>query len=216
VIRRRGRARSTAGGSRSSTSLAVGIGVLALVVVAAVFGLSLLDVGREGRRTETLRAHPSSPTTSVTEATTTTTVGEPSHYTVRSGDSLLVIARRFGVSTESIVKANALANADRLTVGQTLLIPPKPALRLAVTPTTVAAGGSVQISLTGAKPSEKVTFQIDSPAGSFTGPAHVASSDGKVVASYAPAAGNPAGTYTITAHGDQGTTAVVSLVVDAP
>jgi LysM repeat protein len=190
--------------------------VLALVVVGGVFGLSLLDVGREGRKHGTKRPPTLVTTTSVTEATTTTTVGAPVHYKVRSGDTLLAIARRFGVSTDAIVKANALANPDRLTVGQTLLIPPKPPLRLAVSPAKVASGASVRITLTGALPSEKVTFQIDSPAGSFTGPAHVASTDGKVLATYAPAAGNPAGTYTITAHGDQGTTAVVSLVVSAP
>lgn len=190
--------------------------MLALIVVGALFGLSLLDLGREGRKQGTKRPPALVTTTTVTEATTSTTVGAPVHYTVRSGDSLLAIARRFGVSTDAIVKANALANADRLTVGQTLLIPPKPPLRLTVSPAKVAAGGSVQITLTGALPAEKVTFQIDSPAGSFTGPAHIASSDGKVLATYAPAAGNPTGTYTITAHGDQGTTAVVSLLVGPP
>jgi LysM repeat protein len=190
--------------------------VLALVVVVGVFGLSLLDLGREARRKSARRTPALVTTTSVTEAPTTTTVGAPIHYKVRPGDSLLAIARRFGISTEAIIKANALPNADHLAIGQTLLIPPKPPLRLTVSPATVAAGGTSQITLTGALPSEKVNFQIDSPAGSFTGPAHVASSDGKVVATYAPAAGNPAGTYVITAHGDQGTTAVVSLAVVAP
>ena len=134
---------------------------------------------------------------------------------MRSGDTLGGIARRFGVSTEAIVKANSLPNADKLTIGQTLLIPPKPVIRLVLAPKRVAAGGSVQLVLTGAQPTERVTFRIDSPAGSFTGPPHTAGPDGKVTATYAPPAANPPGNYAITAQGDRGTTASAILVVDA-
>ena len=188
--------------------------MLLLLIVVAGFGLTRLDLGAEAPRARTKA--PASTTTSSTLVTTTTTVGKPVHYQVRSGDTLLGIARRFGVTTDAIVKANSIANPDRLTIGQTLLVPPKPAVRLALTPRRVTAGGTVQLALTGAHAGEKVTFQIDSPAGSFTGPPHLAAADGKVVATYAPAAANPAGNYTITAHGDQGTTASAILVVIAP
>ena len=188
--------------------------MLVLLVAAAVFVLTRLDLGDEARRSGTKRRAPST-TTSSTLATTTTTVGRPVRYEVRSGDTLLGIARRFGVTTDAIVKANSLPNADRLTIGQTLLIPPRPVVRLALSPPRVSPGGSVQLVLTGAQPAERVTFRIDSPAGSFVGPPHLAAADGRVTATYAPSAGNPAGNYTITAQGDHGTTASAILVVVA-
>jgi LysM repeat protein len=44
-------------------------------------------------------------------------------YRVQSGDTLTVIANRFGVSVQAIVDANELTNPDRLDVGQELIIP---------------------------------------------------------------------------------------------
>jgi len=46
-----------------------------------------------------------------------------SSYTVQSGDTLAQIARRFNTTIEAIVQANALADPNRLSVGQTLIIP---------------------------------------------------------------------------------------------
>lgn len=45
-------------------------------------------------------------------------------YTVQSGDTLMTIAREYGVTIEEIVAANGLTNPDRLDVGQQLVIPP--------------------------------------------------------------------------------------------
>lgn len=44
-------------------------------------------------------------------------------YTVRSGDSVYSIARKFGVPSARIINANALPNPNRLAVGQNLIIP---------------------------------------------------------------------------------------------
>jgi membrane-bound lytic murein transglycosylase D len=44
-------------------------------------------------------------------------------YTVRRGDTMAVIARRFGVSTQAMLAANAISNADRIYIGQSLRIP---------------------------------------------------------------------------------------------
>jgi LysM repeat protein len=49
--------------------------------------------------------------------------GDPTVYTVRSGDRLVDIAARFGVSASAIVRANGLANADTIYPGQKLIIP---------------------------------------------------------------------------------------------
>lgn len=45
-------------------------------------------------------------------------------YKVCPGDTLWSISRRFGVSINSLLKANNLSNPDRLKVGQSLVIPP--------------------------------------------------------------------------------------------
>ncbi|HEX3246855.1 MAG TPA: LysM domain-containing protein, partial [Chloroflexota bacterium] len=45
-------------------------------------------------------------------------------YTVQSGDTVHELAERYGVSSETIVWANDLADADLLGIGDTLEIPP--------------------------------------------------------------------------------------------
>jgi LysM repeat protein len=44
-------------------------------------------------------------------------------YTVQEGDTLLGISQQFGVSTEAIMAANNISNADLLRVGDQLIIP---------------------------------------------------------------------------------------------
>lgn len=46
-------------------------------------------------------------------------------YVVQSGDSVWAIAKRFGVTPQSIISANALQTQPNLVVGQTLIIPSK-------------------------------------------------------------------------------------------
>jgi LysM repeat protein len=53
----------------------------------------------------------------------TTVVGGGRIHTVQSGETLLAIARQYGVTIEDIVQANNLANPDTLSVGQELIIP---------------------------------------------------------------------------------------------
>lgn len=49
----------------------------------------------------------------------------PQAYTVKSGDRLLFIAKRFNVSPEELVALNKLKDPGKLQIGQTLKIPPK-------------------------------------------------------------------------------------------
>ena len=49
--------------------------------------------------------------------------GRSTTYTVQRGDTLLRIATRYNVTVNAIMAANQLANANRIYVGQTLVIP---------------------------------------------------------------------------------------------
>lgn len=51
---------------------------------------------------------------------------DPEIYTVQAGDTLMIIANRYGVTVEQIVEANTLINPDYLEIGQVLQIPAPP------------------------------------------------------------------------------------------
>ena len=46
----------------------------------------------------------------------------PRRYTVRPGDSLWTLAQRFGTTWQQLARKNGLADPDRLSVGQVLLV----------------------------------------------------------------------------------------------
>ncbi len=74
------------------------------------------------------------------------------HHVVRRGETLSAIARRYGVSTSSIVRANHLRNPNRIVVGTRLVIPvagvtpPPPAARAAADGSGKRAGGGAATS----------------------------------------------------------------------
>lgn len=181
---------------------------MVVALAALILGNGGSETGRKGSRSA--RA-----TTVPTAKSVSTTTGPPIDYQVKPGDTLTAIAREFGVSTAAIVAANQITDQDRLTEGQRLLIPAPPPVSLVITPPITTVGGRVRLKLTGAKPSEIVIFEIDSPSGKFTGPPHTASEDGTVTASYEPALADPVGTYSVTAKGNQATTAQATLRVRA-
>ncbi len=61
------------------------------------------------------------PTTSP-EPSATPTVGTINHK-VQKGENLIGIAERYGTTVQAIVRANGLANADVIYIGQKLIIP---------------------------------------------------------------------------------------------
>jgi LysM repeat protein len=187
-------------------------GLLVLGALAAVL-VTQLDLGDDAKSGPTGRRATTTTTTTRPPTTTTSKPRGTVQYTVQQGDTLSAIARRFHTSTGAIVLANKLLTPDRLTVGQVLTIPPEVPIRLTVKPAKVAPGGSADLALSGAQPGERITFQIQTPTGSFTGPAHVAGADGTVTATYSVNATDPAGNYLVVARGDQGTSATAALVV---
>jgi LysM repeat protein len=135
---------------------------------------------------------------------------------VRRGDTLSAIANRFRVAMSAIVARNQLADPDHLREGEVLLIPPPAPLALVVTPPAGPPGQAFRIELTGARPSETITFEIDSPTGKYTGGPHIAGSDGTVTATYQTASADPTGIHTVVARGNMGTTLRTSFLVASP
>lgn len=62
--------------------------------------------------------------TTTTIATTSTTISEDRiFYVIKPGESLSVIAQSFGVTVQSIVELNELADPNSIAAGQTIEIP---------------------------------------------------------------------------------------------
>jgi LysM repeat protein len=152
---------------------------------------------------------------------------------VKAGDTLGSIAKQFGVSVAAISSANHITDPDKIAQGQVLVIPPPPvppsttappattattaagAAGLTVAPPDAPVGAVFTLNLTGAKPSEAITFEIDSPDGrKFTGAPHTASAQGTVTATYLTTEQNLPGAYNVIATGGQGTSARASFRVD--
>jgi LysM repeat protein len=185
------------------------VGVLAAFLIGA---FALVVLGRDGG--EDVRTTPIAVTTTL-PAVTTSTLGVQ-EYTVQSGDTLVAIAERFGISVSTIQDTNEeLTSPDALVVGQVLKIPPPRIPALVVVPATIEVGDTVRIKLTGAQAFEQITFEITSTAEQFTGRSHTATKGGKVITSYELAPDDVLGTYTVTADGDQGTTVQATFVVEA-
>jgi len=192
----------------------IAFGVLAALIVVATFQLTRLGQGDEPSDTAADAASAAAPTIPPPTTAPPPTTRPSINYQVQRGETLTVIARRFGVSIDAIVAANHLADEDQVAEGQVLVVPPAPPIVLVVTPTVITTGRSVQLKLAGAQPSEDVSFQVDSPTGTFTGPPRTAPVDGTVSTTYSVAVGAPVGVYTVTAKGDRGTTMQATFRVD--
>ena len=182
---------------------------------ATTLGVVLVGSCSSSHRASRATASTSTPTSSVRAKPTTTTL-PATPYRVKPGDTLSEIAGRFHVSVAAIVARNHLANPDRVADGQTLLIPPRPPLALAVTPAAGPAGKTFMLRLVGAKPSEVITFEVRSPHGSFRGPPHTATVDGSVTTTYQTASSDSPGIYTVIAHGTAGTSVSARFPVLPP
>jgi LysM repeat protein len=63
------------------------------------------------------------PVFATTTTPSATSTPEPVIHVVRSGDSLLQIARTYGVTTQALLQANNLSDPNRIIVGQRLIVP---------------------------------------------------------------------------------------------
>jgi len=180
--------------------------------------------------------HQTTATTRPAPKITTTTTAPFSTYVVKAGDSLGLIARRLNVPLSTILAMNHVPDPNKIAAGLVLTLPPTTTTttvsttttvpsttrpptsasgRLTVSPGRGRAGTTFTFKVTGAQPTETVTFEIDSPNGQkFTGPPHPTGPDGSVSASYFTQQVDPVGTYNVVATGNQGTSATASFRVD--
>ena len=193
--------------------LAIVVGATLLLVLIVIVVVAARSTSRRTRRVTATVS--STVSTSTTTTATTTTTTPLIIYRVKRGDSLTKIANHFRVSISAIVSRNHIANPDRLSQGQTLLIPPAPPLKLIITPPEGQPGHAFQLKLTGAVPSETIRFEIDSATRKYTGGPHTASADGAVTATYQTDLAGPTGIYNVTATGNLGTTVRADFVVVA-
>ena len=85
----------------------------------ALIGLALVGAACASTAPTPLRLPPSSPRAAPAPAPT-----PPAQIVVQRGDTLITIARRGGVETAALARANGLAPPYRLRVGQVLTLPP--------------------------------------------------------------------------------------------
>jgi LysM repeat protein len=181
-----------------------------LIVLLAGAGAMLTGCSHATRHS--LPPPTSTPTTRVVATTTTIPFVT---YRIRPGDTLTHIANQYRVSASSIVVLNHISNPDFLAEGRLLRIPPAPPLRLVVTPRRGTAGQAFRLTLTGAAPNQQINFEVRSPTGTFTGPAHTVDADGTVNATYQTGDTDPAGIYTVTARARTGPISNTTIVVSA-
>lgn len=108
---------------------AAGANRAAMVALAMAGGVLVASCGRSAPEegATTLQASISPSTSAVITTLPPTTAPPPTttpEYIVQEGDSLSVIAQRFGVSTEDLANFNGIEDANDIRVGQTLTIPP--------------------------------------------------------------------------------------------
>lgn len=115
-------------------SLPAALGALALILLigaaavyfslrAGITGATITEPTIEGTATETATITPTTTETLPPTALPTETPIPPFDYTVRDGDTCLLIATNFGISVQSIILLNQLSAQCFVSVGQALKIP---------------------------------------------------------------------------------------------
>jgi len=116
------------------------------------------------------------------------------------GLGLLVLAAACGGGSKSKADTTTTVRSTSTTVAP---------LSVTVTPTSGGVGTVFTFKLQGFESGEHVHFEVVFPNNSrtFVGQSHPVNADGTYAAPYTASKGNPTGTYTVKAIGDQGSTA---------
>lgn len=104
----------------------------AAAILPVAILVAVVVAGCGSGRTATSAAPKRAPTSTTTPRSAVVASATPSRptpapapllYTVRSGDTLSKIAQAFGVSLQDLIAANNITDANRIAVGQQLIIP---------------------------------------------------------------------------------------------
>ena len=100
-------------------------GLLFVALAIAVAGCGR-NAPEEGAPTLEASVETTTTLAPVTTAGPTTEAPPPTQpsYVIQEGDSLSLIAQRFGVATDALADFNGIENPNDIQVGQTLTIPP--------------------------------------------------------------------------------------------
>ena len=119
--------RVKAGETLSSIARTHQVGVDRLVAENHITNPNALKIGQEiyipGRKGSTASTPPAPDQGRKSPKQSAGSGGAASSHTVKAGETLSSIARRFGVTSTSIAAANNLANPNALSIGQSLRIP---------------------------------------------------------------------------------------------
>lgn len=97
--------------------------ILALLFLAGC-GRSAPDEGAGGDGSTTPPTSASSVTAATPSTPTSAAPTTQATYVIQSGDSLSIIAERFGVKTAALAEFNAIEDVNDIKVGQEIRIPP--------------------------------------------------------------------------------------------
>ena len=118
-----GKAHIVSGGETlSSISRQYKIGLDRLISENKILDPNALQIGQE----IFVPAQRGQPATQRQEKDTSPVDPNADHHIVTSGDTLNRIAKRYGVSTDSIVSANSLENPNNIIIGQRITLPVEP------------------------------------------------------------------------------------------
>ena len=119
-----------------------------LASIARRFGVSARDLATVNRIRDANSIHPGQ-VIELPGGSLTARPEDRSHagtYTVRSGDTLDAIARKFGVGVSELIAHNGIRNKHRIRVGQSIYIPGPPE------PPTAPVSAAAQVAVQGAAP----------------------------------------------------------------
>ena len=98
-------------------------GLPRIVVALGGVALAVVTVAACGTTDEASRETLPPMVTTTSTTTTSTTVPQDRFYTIERGDTLAVIAAKFGVTVQSVIDLNQIENPDSIAAGQVIEIP---------------------------------------------------------------------------------------------
>jgi len=178
-----------------------------LAAIARKLGVKLTDLLAVNNITITSTIHPgqtlkvpassggqtssttgSGSTGSGSTSSTQINTGATNAYTVKSGDSLFGIARKHGVSLNSLLAANSFALSSTILPGQAIKVPTAPSTTQSATPSTAASAPTANSSTPAASPIDTLTGylreQVGKPYKFFTAGPDTFDCSGLVVAAF--------------------------------